>query len=320
VNDQPNPQWVVTTHQFLKTCQLWEKVCKGYERLIEDDWREWNGYWWRLVEDNNKEKTMSEYKKGNLVRKVKGSGKGCVGKYVGKHGSNLNIELPQISHPGTFLKFWPKEDCEPVVEKKPADAEVMDLDKIAWEGIQKAAEESTWMPEEYCMNDWLSDVQDFLRNGPRKQLADTVLREVFMTIQNISMDANKSNNVVRHEIFALAGKALENSKPVDPQGWITDRRPTEKDADKDGMIFVIRPDGSWDVWNFNDRQLIDGEWPWQPVPQCLLTHPKPEPKCKSCIHLRSVSFPVLEARAEYCRAADKWYPNPGVVGCDFGKK
>jgi hypothetical protein len=45
----------------------------------------------------------------------------------------------------------------------------MDLDKTAWEGIQKAAKESTWMPKEYCMNDWLSDVRDFLRNGPHKQ-------------------------------------------------------------------------------------------------------------------------------------------------------
>lgn len=49
-----------------------------------------------------------------------------------------------------------------------SENEVMDCDKIMWEGIQRAAEESTWMPKEYCMNDWVSEVQDFLRNGPKQ--------------------------------------------------------------------------------------------------------------------------------------------------------
>lgn len=44
---------------------------------------------------------------------------------------------------------------------------LVDLDKIMWESIQKAAGESKWMPEEYTANDWVADVQDFLRNGPK---------------------------------------------------------------------------------------------------------------------------------------------------------
>lgn len=42
---------------------------------------------------------------------------------------------------------------------------VIDLDKAAWEQIKQAAKESSWIPKEYYMNDWLSDVCDFLRNG-----------------------------------------------------------------------------------------------------------------------------------------------------------
>lgn len=39
-----------------------------------------------------------------------------------------------------------------------------DLDHLAWESIKKAASESQWMPPEYCMGDWVSDVCSFLRN------------------------------------------------------------------------------------------------------------------------------------------------------------
>lgn len=39
-----------------------------------------------------------------------------------------------------------------------------DLDALAWESIKQAASESNWMPKEYCMNEWVSDVCAFLRN------------------------------------------------------------------------------------------------------------------------------------------------------------
>lgn len=41
----------------------------------------------------------------------------------------------------------------------------LDLDRISMNRIIEAAERSNWMPEEYCMNDWVSDVCKFLREG-----------------------------------------------------------------------------------------------------------------------------------------------------------
>lgn len=40
---------------------------------------------------------------------------------------------------------------------------VIDLDAAAWTQIKEAASQSAWMPEQYFMNDWVSDVCAFLR-------------------------------------------------------------------------------------------------------------------------------------------------------------
>ena len=42
---------------------------------------------------------------------------------------------------------------------------VIDIDALMWDGIKQAAKESSWMPKEYVMNDWVSDVERFLRDG-----------------------------------------------------------------------------------------------------------------------------------------------------------
>lgn len=42
---------------------------------------------------------------------------------------------------------------------------IIDLDIGMWEAIKQAAGESKWIPEEYYMNDWVSDVCRFLREG-----------------------------------------------------------------------------------------------------------------------------------------------------------
>lgn len=46
-------------------------------------------------------------------------------------------------------------------------APVIDLDRITWDGIKKAASESKWMPPEYMVNDWAADVCAFLTYGCR---------------------------------------------------------------------------------------------------------------------------------------------------------
>jgi len=45
---------------------------------------------------------------------------------------------------------------------KDASVQVIDLDADAWASIKDAASKSPWMPPEYCMNDWVSDVCAFL--------------------------------------------------------------------------------------------------------------------------------------------------------------
>ncbi len=42
----------------------------------------------------------------------------------------------------------------------------IDLDAADWRAIKRAASESTWMPPEYCRNDWVSDVCVYLRGAP----------------------------------------------------------------------------------------------------------------------------------------------------------
>jgi hypothetical protein len=44
----------------------------------------------------------------------------------------------------------------------------VDLDALQWDEIKRAAAESKWMPAEYCVNEWVSDVCAFLRDGPRE--------------------------------------------------------------------------------------------------------------------------------------------------------
>lgn len=43
----------------------------------------------------------------------------------------------------------------------------IDLDAAAWAQIKEAASQSAWMPEQYFMNDWVSDVCAFLREQVR---------------------------------------------------------------------------------------------------------------------------------------------------------
>lgn len=45
------------------------------------------------------------------------------------------------------------------------DVRVIDLEKESWKQIKQAAEESGWMPDDYCMNDWVSDLCRYLKEG-----------------------------------------------------------------------------------------------------------------------------------------------------------
>jgi hypothetical protein len=71
------------------------------------------------------------------------------------------------------------------------DLPFIDVDAGAWEIIKQAASESKWIPKEYMMNDWVSDVCDFLRNGyPETQCVQSTLesKEVFPNVTNAMID------------------------------------------------------------------------------------------------------------------------------------
>lgn len=40
--------------------------------------------------------------------------------------------------------------------------QVFDVDALAWQSIKDAAAKSPWIPQQYCMSDWVSDVCEFL--------------------------------------------------------------------------------------------------------------------------------------------------------------
>jgi hypothetical protein len=54
---------------------------------------------------------------------------------------------------------------------------VIDLDAAAWTQIKEAASQSAWMPEQYFMNDWVSDICAFLRE-PRTGTAPSHSEQV----------------------------------------------------------------------------------------------------------------------------------------------
>lgn len=58
------------------------------------------------------------------------------------------------------------------------DCPVFDLDKNSWDSIKLAAKESGWIPKEYYMNDWVSDVCSFLRNCRTDRVTEQDAREI----------------------------------------------------------------------------------------------------------------------------------------------
>ncbi len=74
----------------------------------------------------------------------------------------------------------------------------LDLSAAAWDEIQQAARESQWMPPEYVMNDWVSDVCRFLREAPAPQAELAQAQKVIAAARAIQRDA---------EVFKLHGSS-----------------------------------------------------------------------------------------------------------------
>lgn len=55
-----------------------------------------------------------------------------------------------------------EEDIKNWVDEVPE----LDIEGSYWDEIKQAASTSNWIPKEYFMNDWVSDICDFLKFEP----------------------------------------------------------------------------------------------------------------------------------------------------------
>jgi len=89
--------------------------------------------------------------------------------------NDFGIELPHplpvefMAHMATALTWVDREPSPRITEQ---DSPAYDLDKMSWDAIKLAANESGWIPQEYCMNDWVSDVCSFLRRCRSDRVAE----------------------------------------------------------------------------------------------------------------------------------------------------
>lgn len=87
-----------------------------------------------------------------------------------EEGGNGNYSFPLSPEEGLFELRSKRDTLQWVLEMMPhvedENTTVIDLDKNAWNSIKESANKSSWMPDEYAMNDWVSDVCNFLEEGP----------------------------------------------------------------------------------------------------------------------------------------------------------
>lgn len=113
------------------------------------------------------------------------------------------------------VKTWPewKQNClggAPVVERQP---NVIDLDAANWENIQKAADESSWMPNEYMRNEWVSDVCNFLKYGRAEHPAPPEVAALQSTIAQLQarvaeLESARGEPTIEHVASIVEGKTV----------------------------------------------------------------------------------------------------------------
>ena len=275
---------------WIKPCQLWERAYKKLNDMeCSVELKEWNGYWWRLIEDNSTHATpvvnasdthkgddMHEYKKGGLVRHKPS---GCVAVY---ESEDLNQRCIAVSLPenlkGSYVEnVWDYEDCEPVTDKQPVDA-----------GLYEAAKQFRKYPN-HANAQHKFDIA--LTNSTPCKCEEDTLEDVSVPYDERGLD--------------------KNSKPNEPQGWITDRRPTEDDADEWGYVWIWTDDGPDVVdWKHVSRYI---DTAWASTPLHFRTPPPEHPKCETCKHL---GWSVKNAR-EMCTLIHCLNPTYGRKGCKY---
>jgi hypothetical protein len=331
---------------FIKPGQLWAGVTRANYNDGETWAGEvvWRGYWWRLVEDHSKENEMKhEYKKGDLVRHKPS---GCVGLYNGQfEGESVIVQIPFNTAGKTTNMFWHPGDCEPVTDKQSVDGGLYEACQYALSFEQRYDGDGTCIVcsglDGHSDDCFLGRIEQALTNStPVKQEVPADLYEAAERLLNAPRyppGTTDETEEYRGAVYELRD-ALANSRPVEQQGdymegleegikigkgeqqgWITDRRPTEDDAYR-GEVFAICKDGDEYADQLGFQPVGYGEIelgePWQPVPICLRTPPKEEPRCETCAEYEPNAYHSLDG----CDLIKCVNPTYGMDGCVYKAK
>jgi hypothetical protein len=163
---------------------------------------------------------------------------------------------------------------------------------------------------------WWRLVEDHsAESGGQKQLVNFGLYEAAKTMLKCLENCPGTFNY-HPAIEDNLRKALSNATPVEPQGWIVDRGPTEEDwwEDEHNRRWVMVYDGHEVI--FSEYPLMDDEDVWQPVPLCLrVPPPQPEePKCETCEHFSE------RDGATVCWLKLRFDPICGMAGCVYKRR
>jgi hypothetical protein len=85
-----------------------------------------------------------------------------------------NTQYPDDASEGHFEEIRSIAKAA-LLQRQPSDAQeeqVFNVDALAWQSIKGAAAKSSWIPSQYCMQDWVSDVCEFLRRRPSEKQRD----------------------------------------------------------------------------------------------------------------------------------------------------
>lgn len=211
---------------------------------------------------------------------IKHKPSGCVGQFNKYCDDSIRVHFPYGEMKGLKYSFWLIEDCEPVTDNQPVDSGL-------YEAVESALKDS----------------------------------RLYFTDSNGDVYCQVCNETGGHSRTCPIGfifYALANSTPVEPQGWITSRRPTEDDAwgvkgsllkcvtywmDEIGPCF-----GEWE-------SVKNGGQPWQPFPASMRVKPV-QPKCETCQeHIR-----VGDRGIHVCCAVKSTAFKHGMEGCVYKAK
>lgn len=106
--------------------------------------------------------------------------------------------------------------------------QVIDLDAQMWGRIKQSASKATWMPPEYTMNDWVSDLCQYLEGGfysPLTTKAAALFAEFFNTLSHDQKAACPEELAKRVGDFMVSygyrfvfGKWYKQAEPTAPGG------------------------------------------------------------------------------------------------------